>query len=170
MITKYMLHKSLGAPIMMTNLYPFLLGNAALKHERIESFPEVGGAGESHPGGPLRLHGRDPHPFATEWTLRKKGAGDRRRQRLGHRRPAAGRRCHLGQAASHDGQDDGGRGAADGYAQFPGSDCLNGGVIKVRDGHKLMSPGSHHYLLLVGHHRWTSSFPGKGVRTEIEEI
>ena len=25
-----------------------------------------------------------------------------------------------------------------GYAQFPGSDCLNGGVIRVRDGHKLM--------------------------------
>ena len=39
MLTKYVLHKSLGAPIMMTNMYPFLLGNAALKHERIAAFP-----------------------------------------------------------------------------------------------------------------------------------
>jgi len=40
-----------------------------------------------------------------------------------------------------------------GYAQFPDSDCLNGGVIKVRDGRSLMdSVASHHYLLMVGHH------------------
>ena len=39
MLTKYLLHHSLGAPIMMTNLYPFLMGKAALKHERIDEFP-----------------------------------------------------------------------------------------------------------------------------------
>jgi hypothetical protein len=40
-----------------------------------------------------------------------------------------------------------------GYAQYPGSDCLNGGVIRVPDGHQLMTHlASHHYLLLVGHH------------------
>ena len=39
-----------------------------------------------------------------------------------------------------------------GYSQFPGSDCLNGGVLKVRDGHQLMrSISSHHYLLTLGH-------------------
>jgi hypothetical protein len=27
----------------MTNLYPFLLGNAALRHERITRFPQVEG-------------------------------------------------------------------------------------------------------------------------------
>lgn len=41
MLTKFILHKSLGSPIMMTNLYPFLMGQAALKHERIPDFPEV---------------------------------------------------------------------------------------------------------------------------------
>ena len=48
MATKYLLHKSLGAPIQMTNLYPFLLGNAALKHERIASFPAVPAEPENH--------------------------------------------------------------------------------------------------------------------------
>ena len=39
-----------------------------------------------------------------------------------------------------------------GYAQFPGSDCENGAVIKVNDGHELMtSLASHHYLLMTGH-------------------
>ena len=39
MLTKYLLHRSLDVPIIMTNLYPFLMGNAALKHERIPEFP-----------------------------------------------------------------------------------------------------------------------------------
>jgi hypothetical protein len=39
-----------------------------------------------------------------------------------------------------------------GYAQYPGSDCLNGAVLKVSDGHKLMRRlASHHYLLTTGH-------------------
>ena len=43
MLTKTILkNKALGVPIMMTNLYPFLLGNAALKHERIPAFPGKG--------------------------------------------------------------------------------------------------------------------------------
>jgi hypothetical protein len=43
-----------------------------------------------------------------------------------------------------------------GYAQYPGSDCLNGGVIRVPDGHRLMTHlASHHYLLMTGHHAAT---------------
>lgn len=41
MATKYIINKSLRAPIMMSNIYPFLVGMAALKHERIEKFPDV---------------------------------------------------------------------------------------------------------------------------------
>ncbi len=86
MITKFLLHKSLEAPIMMTNLYPFLLGNAALKHERIESFPPVPAEPENHV---LVAHcgymGVIPTSFATEWALRPKGARHRGRQRFGHR-------------------------------------------------------------------------------------
>jgi hypothetical protein len=73
MATKYMLHKSLGTPIMMTNMYPFLMGQAALKHERIPYFPEVESNPEDHI---LAAHcgyfGVVPQSFSEEWTLRKK--------------------------------------------------------------------------------------------------
>jgi L-fucose isomerase-like protein len=38
------------------------------------------------------------------------------------------------------------------YAQYPNSDCLNGGIIKIRDGRAFVeSVSSHHYLLMTGH-------------------
>ena len=40
-MTKYIAYKSLKAPIMMSNLYPFLMGMAALKHEKITKFPDI---------------------------------------------------------------------------------------------------------------------------------
>ncbi len=45
------------------------------------------------------------------------------------------------------------QGELTGYAQYPGSDCVNGkAVLKVPDGHRLMNNlSSHHYLLLTGH-------------------
>ncbi|MGC8990406.1 MAG: hypothetical protein ACP5MD_09815, partial [Verrucomicrobiia bacterium] len=36
MVTEYILHHSMESPVVMTNLYPFLMGYAALKHERID--------------------------------------------------------------------------------------------------------------------------------------
>jgi hypothetical protein len=62
-------------------------------------------------------------------------------------------------------------GTLTGYAQFPGSDCLNGGVVRIRSGRKLMdSLASHHYLLLVGHHATDIQFLGNVFGLEIEEI
>ena len=38
------------------------------------------------------------------------------------------------------------------YIQYENSDCLNGAVIRVSDGHQLVSSlTSHHYLILTGH-------------------
>ncbi len=40
-----------------------------------------------------------------------------------------------------------------GYWGDPASDCVNGGIIRVPDGHRLMTHlASHHYILLTGHH------------------
>jgi L-fucose isomerase-like protein len=42
-----------------------------------------------------------------------------------------------------------------GYAQYPGSDCLNGGILRVADGPRLMERlSSHHAILVRGH--WPS--------------
>jgi hypothetical protein len=38
------------------------------------------------------------------------------------------------------------------YVQYEDSDCLNGAVIRVSDGHQLVSSlTSHHYLILTEH-------------------
>lgn len=45
-------------------------------------------------------------------------------------------------------------GELEGYAQYPGSDCRNGGIVRVNDGHRLMTRlSSHHYLLMTGKQR-----------------
>jgi hypothetical protein len=41
MLTLFILYRSLQVPMIMTNLYPFLLGAAATKHEHIPAFPAV---------------------------------------------------------------------------------------------------------------------------------
>ncbi|MFZ5830570.1 MAG: hypothetical protein ACOY3P_10800 [Planctomycetota bacterium] len=172
MVSKYMLHKSLGAPILMTNLYPFLLGNAALKHERIESFPSVDSEPENHI---LVAHcgymGVIPQPFATDWKLRQKVLAivDDNASAIDARVPTG----NVTLAKLHPSMDKMtvAEGQLTGYAQFPGSDCLNGGVIKIRSGRKLMaSLASHHYLLLVGHHAVNIEFLGRVFRVGIEEI
>ncbi|UCF36135.1 MAG: hypothetical protein JSU96_15110 [Acidobacteriota bacterium] len=172
MISKHILHKSLGAPIMMTNLYPFLSGNAALKHEHIESFPEVASEPENHI---LVAHcgymGVIPQPFATEWTLRKKVLAivDENAVAIDAQLPTG----EITLAKLHPAMDKMtvAEGTLTGYCQFPGSHCLNGGVVRIKNGHKLMdSLASHHYLLLVGHHSVNLGFLGKVFGLEIKEI
>ena len=172
MISKHILHKSLGAPIMMTNLYPFLLGNAALKHEHIESFPEVESEAENHI---LVAHcgymGVIPQPFAIEWTLRKKVLAivDENAVAIDAHLQTGG----ITLAKLHPSMDKMtvAEGTLTGYWQFPGSHCLNGGVVKIKNGRKLMdSLASHHYLLLVGHHLANIEFLGKVFGLEIKEI
>ncbi len=154
MLTKYLLYHSLDAPIMMTNLYPFLLGDAALKHERIEKFPDVA---DNPANYMLVAHcgymGVIPKPFSTEWTLRKKVLGI-----VDENATAIDARLATGNITLAKLQPTFQEmmvleGSLTGYVQYPGSDCRNGGVIKVRDGHRtLASLYSHHYLLMTGHH------------------
>ena len=54
------------------------------------------------------------------------------------------------------------------YAQFPGSHCRNGAVIRVRDGHRLMeSFYSHHNLLITGHRRVELKFMARALGLEV---
>jgi hypothetical protein len=153
MLTKFILHRSLRAPALMTNLYPFLMGEAALHHERIPAFPEVGGRLENHV---LAAHcgylGVLPRPLATEWTLRRKVLAivDDNATAIDARLPLGsltlaklGPRFDTLVTAA---------GELVGYAGYPGSDCLNGAVIRVPDGHALMRRlPSHHAILMSGH-------------------
>jgi hypothetical protein len=153
MLSKYLLNKSLECPIMMTNMYPFLMGDAALKHEKIPYFPEVKGNPENYI---LAAHcgyfGVVPQSFATEWSVESKVLGivDANAIALDARMPEgamtlAKLQPDLSTISVVEGE-------IESYIQYQDSDCLNGAVIRVSDGHKLVSSlTSHHYLILTGH-------------------
>jgi len=154
MLTKFILHRSLGAPILMTNLYPFLMGDAALKHERISNFPAVQGDPRDYL---LVAHcgymGVIPEAFATEWKLKKKVLGivNENASAIDARIPEGP--ITLAKISPTFDSISVAEAWLEGYAQYPGSDCLNGGVVRVKNGHSLVSQlASHHYLLMVGHH------------------
>lgn len=151
MLTETLVHKSLGVPVMMTNLYPFLLGAAVLKHENIPSFPEVDQP-ENHI---LVAHsgyfGEVPRPCATEWTVRPPVLQivNRDAHAIDARFPEgpitivkiASDMRTLAVAPA----------ALTKYVQYENSDCLNGAVLRVEDGHHFveMLP-SHHAILATG--------------------
>jgi len=171
MLTKYILHKSLDVPIMMTNLYPFVMGQAALKHERIEAFPEVAEP-ENHI---LVAHcgylGVVPTSFSSEWALKPKVLAivDENATAIDARMPTG----DITLAKLHPSVDTVMvvEGTLEDYVQYPGSDCRNGGVIKVSDGPQLVnSISSHHYLLMMGHNKTDIEMLGKVFDLNIEEI
>ena len=129
------------------------MGQAALKHERIPHFPEVDGKPENHV---LVAHcgylGVLPASFATEWALKPKVLAivDQNATAIDARLPEGN--VTLAKLSPTMNKLSIIEGDLTGYVQYPGSDCLNGGIIKVADGHKLVTNiTSHHYLLISGH-------------------
>lgn len=153
MLSEYLLYHSLGTPLMMTNLYPFVLGQAALKHEKIADFPAVPAHPENHI---LVAHcgymGLIPQAFSSEWMLRSKVLAivDDNATAIDARMPEGP--VTLAKIDPTLKVMSAAEGELTGYAQFPGSDCRNGGVVRVRDGRHFMDRlVSHHYLILTGH-------------------
>jgi len=153
MITKVLIGKTLEVPFMMTNLYPFQMGNAALKHENIPNFPEVDGAPENYI---LAAHcgylGVVPQSFSTEWKLQDRVLAivDDNATAIDGRLPEGDitlvklmppfDRWSIVEADLPK------------YAQFENSDCLNGAVIRVPNGKRLVDDlVSHHYIITTGH-------------------
>jgi len=153
MLTKVLINKTLDVSFMMTNLYPFQMGQAALKHEHIPNFPDVDGAPENHI---LAAHcgyfGVVPQSFSTEWTLKKKVLAivDENAIALDARLPKGD--ITLVKLMPPFDRWSIVEGDLTKYAQFKNSDCLNGAVIKVPDGKKLVNDlVSHHYIITTGH-------------------
>lgn len=153
MLTEVLVAKTLNVPYMMTNLYPFLMGQAALHHEHIPSFPVV----ESDPNNYiLAAHcgyfGVVPQSFATEWALGEKVLAivDENASAIDARMPEG--KITLVKLIPPFDCISVIEGDLTGYAQFPGSHCLNGAVIRVSNGQKFVDEViSHHYIVTTGH-------------------
>lgn len=152
MLTKLILHRSLGVPIMMTNLYPFILGQAALKHERIPSFPDVNEPENCILVAHCGYFGVVPQSFSTQWTLKPKVLAI-----VNENATAIDARFPEGPvtlAKLHPKLDlmSVAEGTLESYAQYADSDCKNGAVIRVKNGPEMVrSLASHHYLVTTGH-------------------
>jgi hypothetical protein len=153
MLTEVLVGNTLGVPYMMTNLYPFLMGNAALKHEHIPSFPEVEGDPRNYI---LAAHcgylGVVPQAFSTEWTLREKVLAivDDNATAIDARLPEG--EITLVKLIPPFDRISVVEGTLPKYAQFKDSHCLNGAVLQIPNGPKLVDDlVSHHYIITVGH-------------------
>ncbi|NSW75571.1 MAG: hypothetical protein HPY68_02115 [Candidatus Atribacteria bacterium] len=169
--TKFLVYRALRQPIMMSNVYPFLMGQAALKHERIEKFPEV----EEPENHLLIAHcgyfGLMPPAFAASWVARPKVLA------------IVDENAHVVDARFPEGPVTLVKldttleklfvveGTLEGYVQYPDSDCRNGGIIRISDGHRLMENlPSHHILILPGHHRVALKNMARVLRIEVVEF
>lgn len=153
LISKYILYAGLRKPIMMTNIYPFLVGMAALKHEKINEFPDIEDPDNHALGVHCGYFGFAPRCFCTEWTMRPKvleivnedAVVIDCRMAVG---PVTMAKLHpdmkkltIIEAEIED------------YVQYPGSDCRNGALLRYRNrnGHKVMeSLSSHHAIIMQG--------------------
>lgn len=170
-LTKHLLHKALRTPIMMTNLYPFLMGHAALKHERIPHFPQVADPENHILAAHCGYFGVVPPSMASQWTLRPKVLAivDPNSAVIDARLPEGPitlAKLHptMNKLTVVEGE-------IAFYAQYANSDCLNGAVLRVPDGHRLVSTlASHHALILTGHQRAAIEMIGQVFGIEIEAM
>jgi hypothetical protein len=138
-------------PVMMTNLYPFLVGMAALAHERIDKFPDIEDPDNHALGVHCGYFGLTSRSFCDKWTLRPKALAIVNDDAIMvdaqlPKGPVTLAKIYPGfkklsiiKAEIED------------YVQYPGSDCLNGALIRYRDGHKVMDAlCSHHSLIVSG--------------------
>ncbi len=150
LLTECIVYFSLKAPVMMTNIYPFLMGEAALKHERIERFPDVPEPEHYALCAHCGYFGIVPRPFASSWCIRRKVLRivDENAIALDARLPEG----PVTLVKLHPSLE---RvivvsGSLEGYVQYPGSDCENGALVRVRDGYRLVEKLPSHHVCLVG--------------------
>jgi len=171
MMTEVFVDKVIEAPFFMTNLYPFIMGQAALAHERIPHFPDV----EEPQNHILAAHcgyfGLLPEKFTTRWGLKKRvlamvdenatvidadmETGPITLVKL---------QPYLNKLSISEAE-------LTGYIQYEDSDCLNGGIIRVKDGRNFVDKvSSHHYVVVAGHQKSAFQLIARIFNFELEEI
>lgn len=152
LLTEYMIYQTIGTPVMMTNLYPFLMGMAAIRHEKMERFPEREDPQNCVLGVHCGYFGCMPRKFAKQYTLREKVLEIVPEEAL-----AVDARYTEGPVTIVQLNQDMKRillaeGKLEEYVGYEGTDCRNGAVIRVKDGYKLMKELFSHHAIIVPEH------------------
>jgi hypothetical protein len=153
LMTQYLLAKVIDSAIFTTNIYPFLSGMPALSHEKIQNFPDVADP-DNHA---LLVHCGYlccslAQKYATRWVLRPPVLD----WLVGENGVAIDGDVALGDITMSKLHSDFKRMQVTGakleeFVQYPGSDCRNGGLIRIADGYRLMENiCSHHVIVTTG--------------------
>ncbi len=151
LLTEYIVHEALGGEVMMSNVYPFLMGMAALKHERIASFPDILDPSNHALVVHCGYFGLLPACMSESWKLRPKVLAI-----VGDKASAIDAQFPLGDITMAKLDPKLKRlqiipAKIENYAAYPGSDCRNGAVVRVRDGRAIMDKlYSHHQVITTG--------------------
>ncbi|MEG2022207.1 MAG: hypothetical protein RR087_10555, partial [Oscillospiraceae bacterium] len=150
LLSTYIIYNTLEKPIMMTNLYPFLVGMAALAHEKIKSFPEISSPENHALGVHCGYFGFIPRKFCTEWVLKPKVLDIVNENAIVcdcqlPKGPITLAKIYPGfkKLSIIDAE-------IEEYVQYPGSDCRNGALIHYKDGYKVMENLCSHHSLIIG--------------------
>lgn len=171
MITQFITWESLRTPAIMTNLYPFLMGQAALKHEKIPYFPTVPDPENHILTAHCGFFGVIPQSWATEWTLRPRVLEivDPNSNVIDARLPG-GDMTIVKITSSMDGFVLT-PAVLTAYEQYQNSDCLNGAVLRVEDGYRFAENlASHHAVLACGDISRRLSVVGAVLGLEMQRI
>ncbi len=171
--TKILLYESFKKPLMMTNIYPFLMGQAALKHEKIPDFPKM----DENPDNYILLahcgyFGLLPRSFSSNWTVR------------GPVLEIVNENAHVFDARMKEGPVTISKLDASlkkimsvkadlkRYVQYDNtSDCRNGAVIEVSDGKRFLDRVySHHIILVEGDISEDLKVLGKIMNLQVDEF
>ena len=151
MLSTYVLYQSLKAPVMMTNIYPFLVGKAAVYHEKMEDFPEV----EEPENHALGVHcgyaGFAPRSFCTRWKMVPKVLEivNEKAYMIDCELPAED--MVLAKINPSFDKITVIPGKIEKYMQFPGTDARNASLLKYGNGEKVMEElPSHHQMIISG--------------------
>ncbi|MBP3370980.1 MAG: hypothetical protein J6L88_00465 [Clostridia bacterium] len=151
LLSTYVLYHSLHCPIMMTNIYPFLVGKAAIYHEKIDDFPEVDEPENYALGVHCGYAGFAPRAFCPKWKMVPKvleivdekaymidcemAMGD---MTLAKINPSFDCVTII-------------PGKIEKYVQFPGTDARNASLLHYKQGEMVMEQlPSHHQMILTG--------------------
>ncbi len=151
MISTYVLYHSLKAPIMMTNIYPFLVGKAAIHHEKIDDFPAV----EDPENYALGVHcgyaGFVPRKFCQKWKMVPKVLEivDDKAYMIDGELPVGD--IVLAKINPSFDTITVIPGEIEKYVQFPGTDARNASLLHYKNGEEVMEGlPSHHQMIISG--------------------
>ncbi len=173
--TLLLMHRTVDRPLMMSNIYPFLMGKAATKHEKIPGFPETLDNPDDHIlMGHCGYFGYIPRRFADKgkWAVRPKALAivDENAHVIDGRMRTGPITLVKLDASMKKIMATPGR--LRGYIQYDrSSDCRNGGVIEVENGKRFLERVySHHLIVVEGDCVQNVDALGKVLNLEVEHF